>query len=109
TSRRPRPSRLRRRQGRAQAVLRTLVVEQTEEGRLPDTAIARPLGKTNAAHEPRLDPVVPASGRRSFRKRRYGARQRPELLADEHERLVVEARADLRDVDQLAALVEAQV
>src|SRR5262247_3611516 len=97
------------RHGRAQAVFRTLVVEQTEEGRLPDTAIARPLGKTNAAHEPRLDPVVPASGRRSLRKRRCGARQRPELLDDERECPVVEARAHLRDVDQLAALVEAQM
>src|SRR5262249_10525234 len=109
-----RPCRARRAPARrdrnvARALLRTLGVKQSEESGLPDTTIARPLGKTNLAHEPGLDPVLPAPGRTSSRKRRRGARQRTELLDDERERLVVEAGAHLRDVDELAVLVESEV
>src|SRR5262249_57809967 len=102
--------RLRRRpRNLAHAIFRTLIVPQTEKSGMPDTPIARPLSKANLGHEPGLDPVVAASGRRAAHEGRGRARQRPELLADAREGLFVEARAHLRDVDELAILVKTEV
>src|SRR5207237_9091155 len=76
---------------------------------MTDPTIACPFGEAHFAHEPGIDPVVVAAGGGAARERRGRARERAELLADGLERAVVEARADLRDVHELALVVEAQM
>src|SRR5262245_53275987 len=76
---------------------------------MPNAAIARPFGEQHFPVQARPDPGVAAPAGRAPHERRGRARQRTELLADRLERSLVESGADLRDVDQLPPLVEAQV
>src|SRR5205823_13307004 len=93
----------------AAAVLGALGLAQPEERGMADAPVLRPLRETHLADGPRLDPVVAAPRRRADLEGRGGAPERLELRLDVRERRVVEARADLRDVHQPPALVEAQV
>src|SRR2546429_542467 len=76
---------------------------------MSDAAVACPLGEANLAHDSRLDRVVAAPAGRAARERRGRPLERTELLADRLECPLVEPRADLGDVDQLALVVETQV
>src|SRR5206468_3128380 len=76
---------------------------------MSDAAVACPLGEANLAHDSRLDPVVAAPAGRAARERRGRPLERTKLLADRLECPLVEPRADLGDVDQLALVVETQV
>src|SRR5262249_57042997 len=94
----------------AEALTGALVCPEPEEGGMADAAALGPLAESHLAHEPGLDPVMALPRRRGARlEGRGGATQRPELLPEALQTLLVEAGADLRTVDQLRAVGHADL
>ena len=93
-------------------LLRRLVLAQTLERRRAQVAVVRPLGEDDLADEPRLDPddVALADARqlRHLANGDVGALERPQLREQLVDRPVGEAGADVADVLELAAAVDAE-
>src|SRR5690606_33040803 len=84
-----------------------LVVAESEEDRLAELPVGRPLGVRDLRDELRLEPRESAPPRR-IGERRRAAHERAEALPQRLETLLGEAGADLADVEQRAVTTAAE-